>query len=198
MKMRIVVALAAFALVAVACSSDQPAASAGDDGSLVASGQLPDGWKQVEADGLRYGVPSDFEASDPPIDPQYVVSHHRGDPSDGSALEMLGVYRSSATTSEGSDLPLQAYAAELFGLGGLAGGVEDLTIETRQDLDVDGAIEAEVLRVTFDGGELGGTVEQTVVLVRTVEWIYDLRYLGLASVTDDSIAGTLPDTVSLT
>jgi hypothetical protein len=142
-------------------------------------------------------VPSDFEASNPPIDPQYVVSHHRGDPCDGSALELLGVYRSSVTTSEGSDLPLQAYAAELFGLEGLAGGVEDPTIETRQDLSVDGVIEAEVLRVTFDGGDLGGTVVQTVVLVRTDEWIYDLRYLGLASVTDDAIAGTLPDTVSL-
>jgi hypothetical protein len=197
MSMRVVVTSVAVAFLAYACSSGEPAISSGGDETFVASGQLPDGWEQVEADGLRYGVPADFEVSDPPIDPRYVVSHHRGDRDDGSALEMLGVYRSSATTSEGSDLPLQAYAAEVFGLGGVAEGAEDLTIETRQDLDVDGATEAEVLTVTFDGGDLGGTVEQTVVLVRTDEWIYDLRYLGLASVTDDAIAGTLPDTVSL-
>lgn len=197
MSMRIVVSLVAFALVAAACSSDEPATSAGDGSALVASGTIPDGWEPVEADTFRYGVPSDFEASDPPIDARYVVSHHRGDRNDGSALEMLGVYRSSATTSEGSDLPLQAYAAEVFGLGGLAEGAEDLAIETRQGLTVDGAIEAEVLTVSFDGGELGGDVEQTVVLVRTDEWIYDLRYLGLASVTDATIAETLPDTVSL-
>jgi hypothetical protein len=72
-----------------------------------------------------------------------------------------------------------------------------MKMRIRRDLDVDGAIEAEVRRVTFDGGDLGRTVEQTVVLVRTVEWIDDLRDLGLASVTDGSIAGTLPDTVSL-
>jgi hypothetical protein len=191
------VALVAVALAAAACSGEGPTASAGDADALVASGQLPDGWEPVEADGFRYGVPADFEVSDPPIDARYVVSHHRGDRDDGSNLEMLGVYRSSATTTEGSDLPLQAYAAELFGVGGLAEGAEDLTIESRQDLEVEGAIEAEVLTVTFDGADLGGTVEQTVVLVRTEDWIHDLRYLGLASVTDDTIAETLPDTVSV-
>ena len=180
-------ALMAAATAAVLLSACSSGAAAG--------GTIPDGWTAVEADELHYAVPDAFTELDPPRDPQRIVEHYRGDPDDGTNLELIGVYRSSSSSTTGDEVTLDVYSGQLFGLRGMVEGAEDMSTGDVRDVEVAGAEEAQVMTVTHEESDL--TVEQTVVLVRTEEWIYDLRYLAVADLIDADIAETLPDTVAL-
>lgn len=182
----LIAALPVGGLALAACLSD------GD------TGDVPDGWTEVRAEQLAYAVPGDFTELDPPRDKQRVVEHARGDPDNPLQLELIGVYQNQPTTRTGSELTLRAYTAHLFGLGGLAAGSEyDVSVDEREELAVDGAVEAEVLAVSYFEPRVDEEVIQTVVLVRTGDAIYDLRYVSAASRHDDEIASSLPGTVRL-
>lgn len=163
-----------------------------------AGAQVPEGWNQVVVQELVYAVPDGFEELDPPRDPQKLVEHVRGDPSEQVELELIGVYRSPAVSTTGDEVSLVRYVDELFIVGGgLAGGYEDLEISDREELSVNGAVEAQRLTVTYFEPRVDVEVVQTVVLVRTGEHVYDLRYIAAASQRDEQVASTLPGTVHL-
>lgn len=86
----------------------------------------------------------------------------------GDLADATTVYENPATTTTGDEFPLQAYSAQMFGAQGhLVEQLQDLSVDEREELAVDGAREAQLLTVTFFQPQLDEQVVQTVVLVRT-------------------------------
>jgi hypothetical protein len=141
-----------------------------------AGADVPDGWTEVADDDLRFAVPPDANESDPPLDAQARTEHVLGDVDDLTA-PYIASYRSSVFTDAGDRADAGTYAAQLFGVEGALGRMEDYTTTELTDVDVPGADEAGRMQVSYEDPDQG-TVRFHVLLVVTDEHIYDLRVGG--------------------
>jgi hypothetical protein len=144
-------------------------------------GDVPDGWTATSDDVLRFAVPADAVASDPPVDQNARTEHVLGD---DPAAPYIASYRSSVTTDAGDRADAGTYAAQLFGVQGHLGGREGFETTELVEQDVPGAVEAGRMQVRYEEPAVGDTVVQDVLLVVTEEHIYDLRF---ARIGDDAV-----------
>lgn len=150
--------------------------------------EVPEGWTPTADDDLTYAVPTDAVASDPPVDPQARTEHVIGDPDD-LLSPYIATYRSAVLTDAGDRADAATYAAELFGIEGNFGGLEDFTSTSSTAVEVPGAVEAERLQVRYEDPTTDDTVVQDVLIVVTDEHIYDLRFarVGDEAVTEEDV-----------
>lgn len=152
------------------------------------SAEVPEGWSQAADGDLAFAVPEDAVVSEPPVDPQARTEHVVGDPDD-LLSPYIATYRSSVFTDGGDRGDAATYAAELFGVEGNFGGLEDFSATASTPVEVPGAVEAERLQVRYEEPSEGATVVQDVLIVVTDEHIYDLRFarVGEDAITDEDV-----------
>jgi hypothetical protein len=177
----------AAALVVVLTSS---ACAVGDADDRAA--QVPDGWQELEVDGVRFQLPADFESVEGSED-DALAAFVRGDRSDPEEAELVRLLRSPATTTAGDTLSVESYLGLRAAEGGLT--LAGYEMDETETTEVPGAIEAMATQSRYDleGGAVG---YQDMLVFRTGDHVYDLRYARIL-VEGEGLAPEVFATVSV-